>query len=73
MDRYDKDSFIPVKWKEVKEGDIIYLLGTHLGRFRAYGPHKVVNQDKMILVNNLGDKFLQYQETLGKLKEKEPC
>ena len=64
MDKYDRKQFIDVKWKDVYAGQTVYLAGTHLGDFLAYGPHIVVDPVKMVLKNRNQECFLQYQEIL---------
>jgi len=69
MDRTKESDFTKVTWSQVTPGDQVYLAGTHLGDFRAYGPHFVVNPKRMTLKNAKGTEFLQYQEILCKVKE----
>jgi hypothetical protein len=74
MDRAKESDFVKVTWSQCKPGDSVYLAGTHLGDFHAYGPHEVVDPVKMILKNCKGVEFLQYQEILctwSLLKEEE--
>lgn len=59
-----KEGFIKVRWKDLKNGDVVYLAGTHLGEFKAYGPHTVSRTYAKELVNSKGRKFLQYEEIL---------
>ena len=65
LDKSNPKNFSPTSWRKVKPGDAVYLMGTNLRHFRAYGPHTVVDPNKMILKNALGETFLQYQEILG--------
>ena len=53
-----------VLWEEVKPGDVVYLSGTHAGRFKAYGPHTVLDPKMFLLQNMDGKKFAQYSQDL---------
>jgi len=58
------EAFRQIKWDEVHDGQEVYIAGTHLGVFKAYGPHKVFSKEKRELINRSGVKFLQYDECL---------
>lgn len=68
--RYDESLFKPVAWNDVEEDREVWLRGTHLGRFRAYGPHWVENKEKKSLRNRANREFLHWAEDLLVLKEK---
>ena len=57
-------NFHPIKWEEVSNGQEVYLKGTHMGNFRAYGPHWVENVKERKLVNSRDITFLHYPEDL---------
>ena len=61
---YLEENFIPVKWEEVVDGQKVFLAGTHLGNFRAYGPHWVNSASKRQLINSRNTTFLEYPEDL---------
>lgn len=61
-----EDDFVPVKWSEVTDGDVVYLRGTHLGNFRAYGPHRVDLGRSRHLRNTRGVRFTHMPEDLLK-------
>jgi hypothetical protein len=64
MDLMNKEGFKKVKWKEVVMGQKVFLQGTHLGKFRAYGPHVVVSSEARLLRNKQGRSFMHFSEEL---------
>ena len=64
IDKANQDNFIPVKWEEVVEGQEVFLAGTHLGDFLAYGPHWIDDVEKRKLINGRRVTFLEYPEDL---------
>lgn len=53
-----------ILWQNVSKGFEVYLAGTHLGKFKAYGPHWVHDVDRRMLINSRGQKFMHYSEEL---------
>lgn len=57
--------FTPIRWREAKEGQTVYLIGTYEGEVRHYGPHTVVHPGRRVLVNSRGREFRHYPEDLA--------
>ena len=53
-----------VLWCNVNEGDEVFIKGTHLSNFRAYGPHYVHSKEKRQLKNFRNDVFPEPMENL---------
>lgn len=64
--RYDETKFESIKWKDIKENQVIWLKGTYQGEFKAYGPHTIINPKERLLENSEGEKFLHFPEDLLK-------
>jgi len=62
--RTEKINFLTIRWDKVSLGQEVFLKGTHLGNFRAYGPHWVEDVKKRKLVNSRDITFLHYSEDL---------
>jgi hypothetical protein len=58
------EAFKQIKWENTIEGQEVYIAGTHLGAFRAYGPHTVVSKKERTLKNKSGMIFFQCDECL---------
>ena len=56
--------FKNISWDNVCEGQKIFIKGTHIGNFRAYGPHQVKSIDKRTLINSRDVEFPQPEECL---------
>lgn len=67
-EKLPEDIFVPATWEEVENGDVVYLSGTHNGKFRAYGPHRVVNKYGRSLRNMKDVMFVHYAEDLLKVR-----
>lgn len=65
---YEIRIFESVEWKQVTHGEIVWLRGSHNDRFRAYGPHTVVDREKRTLKGKHGGDFTHYPEDLLILK-----
>jgi hypothetical protein len=59
-----EENFITTKWEDVTEGQEVFIEGTHLGNFRAYGPHWIDSVSERRLINSRGVTFLEYPEDL---------
>jgi len=53
-----------ILWCDVNEGDEVFIKGTHLSNFRAYGPHYVHSKEKRQLKNFRNDVFPEPMENL---------
>jgi len=71
MVRYDEGNFFPVKWADVKEGDTVWLKGSHMGLPVFYGPHTVNDTKKRELKNGKDVCFLEYPEDLHQERKKD--
>ena len=64
----------PIKWIDTIQGQLVWISGTHNGKFRAYGPHTVVDPTKRLLASGTsvckGTQFMHYTENL--LVRKQP-
>jgi len=58
------EGFRSISWLEVKDGQEVFLRGTHLGIERPYGPHIVENQNRRTLKNKKKRTFMHYPEDL---------
>lgn len=63
------DAFKHVLWKDVNEGDVVYIIGTSNKKPFAYGPYTVHNKAHRELKNNSprligGRVFMEYPESL---------
>jgi len=59
----------PVLWKNVREGNIVYLYAQHEGKKYGCGPFQVVEADKRILKRiDSCRPFIHYPEELYRLK-----
>lgn len=59
-----EEDFEDVRWKDTYEQQRVYLRGTRLGEFRAYGPHTVTSKTKRQLTNGRGMTFIHGAEDL---------
>jgi|APSaa5957512622_1039677.scaffolds.fasta_scaffold163895_2 hypothetical protein len=57
-------NFEDIKWDEVFIDEEVFIKGTHIGNFRAYGPHQVKSIEERILINSEGVEFPQPEECL---------
>jgi hypothetical protein len=51
INKNKEDDFKNVLWNNAYEGQIVFIKGTHLGKFRAYGPHRIESVGKRKLFN----------------------
>lgn len=63
------DDFKHVLWKDVNDGDTVYIIGTSNRQPYAYGPFTVACKEKRELKNNSprligGRVFMEYPESL---------
>ena len=58
------EKFESITWFEVKDGQEVFLMGTHEGVARPYGPYTVESQSRRTLKNKKGNIFMHYAEEL---------
>lgn len=59
-----KENFKRIKWADVRNGECVYIAGTRLGNFRAYGPHRVQEKKHRVLRNSQNMTFTHAAEDL---------
>lgn len=56
--------YFDVSWQYVNFLDVVFLRGTHEGKFKPYGPFLVSDKEKRELLNPQGKRFVHMAEEL---------
>lgn len=56
--------FVRKMWKDVEDGERVWLWGQHDGKPVTYGPHTVLHAQERSLENCIKRRFLVYSEDL---------
>jgi len=69
MKALDGTELTKVLWKDIRDGDIVYLYATHQGKEYGIGPFRVVSKNRRALCRvDSKRNFLNYPEELYRIK-----